>query len=70
MRVANRVFYDIMEISEAAVRMGVPSESVLEEDIMREFDYRAKNGGDLQRKHRVYFTSHPEDFPLYFDKLT
>ena len=58
-----------MEISEAAVRMGVPFGSVLEEDIMREFDYRAKNGGDLQRKHRVYFTSHPEDFPLYFDKI-
>lgn len=36
---------------------------------MSAFDYRPKDGTDPQGKYRVYFTCHPDDFSLYFDKI-
>jgi hypothetical protein len=36
---------------------------------MTAFDYRPKDGSDPQGRIRVYFTCHPADFELYFDRI-
>ena len=36
---------------------------------MAEFRCRTKGGADPQGKPRVYFTCHPDDFDLYFDRI-
>ncbi len=33
------------------------------------FEVKAKNKVDVDKKPRVYFTCHPEDFDQYFNKI-
>lgn len=36
---------------------------------MATFNVRTKGGADPRGKVKVYFTSHPDDFDKYFDKI-
>ena len=36
---------------------------------MQNISYKAKNKANVQKKPRIYFTCHPDDFDRYFDEI-